>query len=512
MTSIATLDVAELVAEVARLKAELLTAQLYIEKLKENQRKALLEKYGARGESLSSLQLQLLELEPGVHRGEVEGERNQPAPAAAKPGTKSKSRPHPGRQELPAHLPRREEIVAAPREQRTCKSCGGDTAVIGYDESTRLAEIPKQYYVRVIKREKRACPCCRHSGVRTAPAPPSIVEKGLLDDSAIIGVLVRKYADHVPLYRQSEILSRDSGVEISVATLDGIVMQVGQMLIPVVEHMRREILGSGYVQADETPVPVQQGPGGGKGKHHQAYLWQYSAPGGEVVFDFRMGRGREGPARVLKDFTGILQTDGYTAYDQCGGGGVRRAACWAHARRGFVEALKLHPDDRDSEAVLRLISELFAVDAEAREQKLDHEQRRLLREERARPALAQLFTLLQDLQTRALPASALGKAVAYTLTLWERLTLFLEHPRLELSNNLAENSMRPVAVGRKNWIHVGHPAAGPRVAAIISVIESCRRLNIPVRQYLADTLPGMQRRSHRQLAELTPKAWAATHA
>ncbi len=171
-----------------------------------------------------------------------------------------------------------------------------------------------------------------------------------------------------------------------------------------------------------------------------------------------------------------------TAYDRCGGSGGRRAACWAHARRGFVEALKLHPDDRHSEAVLRLMSELFAVDAEAREQKLGHEQRRLSREERSRAALAQLFTVLQDLQTRALPANALGKAVAYTLKRWERLTLFLEHPRLELSNNLAENSMRPVAVDRKNWIHVGHPGAGPRVAAIISVIESCRRLNIPVRQ------------------------------
>lgn len=500
---------AGLIAEIERLKGELRLARLIIEKLELEKRQRLIDKYGPRSEQLSTLQLQLLELEPGVQRAEVEREAERPAPAAK--GRQPVA--HPGRRKLPAHLPREETIIAAPAAQQTCPGCGQATKVIGYEESEQLEVIPARHFVRVVKREKRACPGCRQS-VRTAPAPQRIVDKSVLGDGAIVEVLVQKYADHCPLYRQSEIMSRDSGVEVDTATLDGIVMRVGETLIPLARAMRQGILASGYVQADETPVPVQLGREPGrprKGRHHQAYLWQYGSPGGEVVFDFRMGRGRDGPAAWLKDFEGILQTDGYAAYDRCGRG-VLRAACWAHARRGFADALKLNPADADAKAVLESIAALFAVDAEARERGLSIEARHLLRQQRAPALLALLREQLHRLVQALLPGSATAKAAAYTLNLWDRLTLFVDQPRLELSNNLAENSMRPVAVGRKNWIHVGHPAAGPRVAAIVSVVESCRRLQIPLRQYLGGVLPGLALRSHRQLAPLTPTAWAAAHA
>ena len=506
MTSPASLTREELIAEVEHLRGALFTAQLRIEKLELEKRKALLAKYGAKGETLGNLQLALLELEPGVHQAEAEREANQPAPAADE--RKIRRRPAGGRGKLPAHLPREEKIVGVPAGQVNCQHCGRATEVIGYEESERLETIPARHFVLVTKREKRACPCCR-KGVATAPAPARIVDKSLLGDSTIVDVLVRKYSDHCPLYRQSGILNRDSGVEISTATLDGIVMRVGEMLIPLAALLRRQILDSGYVQADETPIAVQQRPGR-KGRHHQGYLWQYGTPGGEAVFDFRMGRSRAGPAQVLKDFDGILQTDGYAAYDQCGRR-VLRAACWAHARRGFAEALKLDAADAEAESALRMINELFAVDAEARERALGHQERHLLRQRRSGPALESLRVFLRQLQARVLPSSALGKAVAYTLNLWVPLTLFLEQPRLELSNNPAENSMRPLALGRKNWIHVGHPAAGPRVAAIISLVESCRRLCIPIRRYFADVLPGLEQRSHRQLDSLTPHAWLAAH-
>jgi transposase len=181
----------------------------------------------------------------------------------------------------------------------------------------------------------------------------------------------------------------------------------------------------------------------------------------------------------------------------------------AHARRKVFDALKLSPEDRVAAQLVARINELFAIDAEAREVGMSHEQRHLLRAERSGPLLGVMKKEMQAAQAAVLPASALGKAVNYTLSLWHKLILFLDHPVLELSNNIAENSMRPVVVGRKNWIHVGSEKAGPKVAAILTVVESCRRLKIPVREYLAVILPGLANRPVQQVSQLTPAAWAA---
>lgn len=185
------------------------------------------------------------------------------------------------------------------------------TSVIGYEESEQLDVEPAQYFVLVSKREKRACKSCEERGVMAAPLPPRIIEKSLVSDRVIIDTVVSKYADHAPLYRQSVIFLRDAGLEISRATLCGWVMRVGDLLTPVVEVMRRELLRGTYIQADETPVEVQMHDG--RGQNHQAYLWQYGTPGGAAIFEFRMGRGREGPKRFLGNFEGILQTDDYPA-------------------------------------------------------------------------------------------------------------------------------------------------------------------------------------------------------
>jgi hypothetical protein len=227
------------------------------------------------------------------------------------------------------------------------------------------------------------------------------------------------------------------------------------------------------------------------------------------VFDFRLGRGRAGPREFLGRFEGILQTDGYIAYDQVGGPQMVHVCCWAHARRKFHEAVKLSPQDKVAIGLVARIDELFAIDAEARAENLDHAARHALRQQQARPLLELLKPRIEAVGAQVLPSSALGKAVTYTLALWPKLTRFLEHPEVELSNNLAENSMRPIALGRKNWIHVGSPKAGPKVAAILSIVESCRRLKIPLRDYLAAVLPGLADVSIQRLAELTPAAWAA---
>ena len=358
-------------------------AEYKVRVLEERLRLVRIEKYGPGSEKLSDEQLELLELEPGVSSAEVQAESQReqlklPLKAARK---------HPGRQELPADLPRVEKLISCTPQQCVCGKCGKQTTVIGYETSEQLDVEPAKYFVRVTKREKRACKGCEEQGVQCAPLPARIIDKGLASDRVVIDTVVSKYADHVPLYRQSAILERETGIEMPRATLDGWVMRVGELLRPITAAMGQELLRGDYIQADETPVDVQMHDG--RGKNHQAYLWQYSRPGAAVVFDFRMGREREGPKRFLGNFEGILQSDGYGAYD-----------------------------------------------------------RQVLRLQKARPLLQQIKTAIEAARIDALPKSPLATACNYTLTLWSRLTRFLEYPVLELSNNLAENAIRPVALGR----------------------------------------------------------------
>jgi len=490
---------------IAQLKSQLQYAELRIRVLEERLRLMRIEKYGAGGEKLSHAQLELFVLEP-LGSEAIEQAQSEHAPVHRRTKRSGK---HPGRQELPANLPRFERILLCTPDQRLCKRCGKETVVIGYEESSQLDVEPAKYFVLVTKREKRACRSCEELGVASAPLPPRIIEKCLASDRIVIDTVVGKYCNHTPLHRQSMILERDLDLAISRATLDGWVLKVGELLIPMVAAMRRELISGSYIQADETPVDVQTREG--RGKNHQAYLWQYSRPGGSVVFDFRRGRGRDGPKRFLGQFEGILQTDGYAAYDQIGGPRMVHAACWSHARRQFFEAVQLNPRDPVATPIVAQMDELFAVDAEARRKTLTTAERHVRRTERAKPLLDAIRSKIEAAQSVALPASALSKACQYTLTLWKRLTRFLEYPELELSTNLAENSMRPVALGRKNWMHIGSPQAGPKVAAILSVVESCRRLKISVRDYLASILPGLADLPIRRVPELTPAPWVTQH-
>ena len=495
-----------------RLKTELEWAYLKIRVLEERLRLQRIDKYGPKSEKLSDVQLELLEREPGVNTAEVEAEsKRDPLPAevasssAVNNGGKRK---HPGRQQLPPELARVERILECTPEQCVCNRCGQETTVIGYEESEQLDVEPARYFVVVTRRQKRACRKCAE-GVTTAAVAERIVEKGLVSDRIVVDTLVAKYSDYLPLYRQSAMLERETGVTISRATMDGWVMRSGDLLMPVAAAIGRELLGGGYLQADETPVPVQMHDG--RGKNHQAYLWQYSRPGGGTVFDFRIGRGREGPKTFLGQYSGILQTDGYSAYDRTGGDAMVHAACWAHARRKFFDAVKLSPEDRVAAQFVGRIDELFAVDAEARKAGLDDAARDQLRQERSRPLLDIVRRDLEAAQRQALPSSALGKAAGYTLSLWTKLTRFLDHPVIELSNNAAENSMRPIVLGRKNWIHVGSEEAGPRVAAILSVFETCRRCHVGVRDYLSSVLPVLANTPIQQVSSMTPGAWSARH-
>jgi transposase len=487
----------------AMLQRELAWAHLKIQALQAELRRERILKYGPRSETLSDLQLKLLDAEPGVSRQEVEAEAGRtPMPDVAE----RERQPHPGRQRLPQHLPRVEKVI--PCVEPTCQVCGGETKVIGYDESEQLDVEPARYFVRVTKREKRACQCCRQGTVAMPELTPRIVDKGLASDRVVIETVVAKYCDHLPLYRQAAMLEREAGLEIGRATLDGWVMRVGELLGPVVEAMRQDLLGAAYLQADETTVPVQMHDK--RGADHQAYLWQYGKPGGETVFEFCLGRGREGPKKFLGKWEGILQTDGYQAYDNIGGPKMVHVGCWAHARRKFVDAVKVNPQDAAAVKMVTRMDALFLVDRHARQQHLGVEERLALRREHAESWAEEIRQECLALSKTALPKSALGQAAAYTLNMWTKLRRCFDYAEVELSNNLAENSMRPVALGRKNWLHVGSAQAGPKVAAIISVVESCRRLGVPVKDYLLSVLPGMNQRKLSEVARLTPAHWDTT--
>jgi transposase len=495
-------------ARIAILERELHWANFTIQKrdaqirlLEERLRQGRIQVLGPHSETLSDLQLELLaEHEPSATGEEVEAEARR-EPLLPKPARERK--PHPGRRPLPENLPRVEQVI--PCADTNCKRCGRETAVIGYDESEVLDYEPARWLVRVTKREKRACGKC--ATIAMPALEPRIVEKGLASDAVVIGTVVAKYCDHLPLYRQQAILEREAGVEISRATLDGWVMRVGELLQPVVAVMRQDLLRASYLQADETTVPVQMH--NKSGANHQAYLWQYGKPGGETVFEFQLGRGREGPRKFLGAWEGILQTDGYQAYDNIGGEKLVHVGCWAHARRKFVDAVKVNPKDGEAINMVTRMDALFVVDRHARQQQLSIEERLALRREHAALWAAEIHDQCVSLRQTALPKSALGQAVTYTLNMWPKLRRCFDYAEVELSNNLAENSMRPVALGRKNWLHVGSVQSGPKVAAILSVVESCRRLDVPLKDYLRAVLPGMAQRTLSQLAPFTPARWAA---
>lgn len=474
--------------------------------LRETLRLALIKKYGPKSEALSDNQLQLLELEPIVLPAEIDAEalRGPDGIVAEKPAAAIKSPPSHGRSPLPAHLPRTIVEVRFPAKDCICPKCSGVRKLIGYEESEQLHVVPAQYSVRVLRREKRACRNCSELGVQTAPAPERILPKGKLSDGFLIEALLAKFSEHMPVYRQCARILRDTGVEVSRQTLTDGLMVCGDLMQAISRAMAKELVSGPYIQADETPVPVQSAAV--RGRNHRGFLWQYGIPGGSVVFDFQMGRSREGPKTFLKGFEGWLQCDGYSAYDNLGPK-IRFAGCMAHARRRFFEAGQLAPLAPEPKSVLDLFARIYGVEQEARDGKLTPEARRELRQTKSLPLMQLLKARVIEIKTAALPASKLGKACTYTLNQWVRLEQFLADGILEADNNRCENGMRAIAIGRKNWLHLGDESTGPKFAAIASIIETCKRYKINVREYLNDVMPRLGSWPNDRVAELTPLAW-----
>lgn len=406
------------------------------------------------------------------------------------------------RRPIPEEIHREEVVIDVDPELRVCPDCGEDMQCIGHDVSEELEYIPALLFVVAYLLKKYACKKCQ-SGVVGARRPPRPLEKVKAGAGLLAYVLVSKYQDHLPLHRQERIFGRH-GMELSRKTLSDWVQKLAELLRPIVEAMKRKLLEAPLLQADETPVKVNNPEV--KGKTTRAYIWTYGIPDEEVVYDFTMGRSAAGP----EDFFGgayprYLQSDSYSVYTSLDEHKrTVHVGCWAHARRKYYEARAEDPEF--SKLILRAIQKLFRIEREAKSEGLADEALIECRRREALPILDVIEELITAKKPDVLPESGLGEAIAYTLNNWKALKRYVEIAEASPSNNSAERSLRGVVVGRKNWLFVGHPNAGPRAAIILSLIETCRRLGVEPYAYLKDVIAELAK-DPGHAEELTPRKW-----
>jgi transposase len=388
-------------------------------------------------------------------------------------------------------------------QEKVCPHCGKDKCEIGCEKSERYDYIPAKIVRHEIIRPKLACTCGK-AGVSIAPLPASVVAQGQPGAGLVAHVLLSKYVDHLPLYRQQQQFDR-LGVNFPRSTLGDWVTQGANWLQPLVREMKKELLGGDYVQVDETPVRVQDPDV--KGKCATGWLWVLGKSDGDVIFEFYPGRGKEYAQQLVGNFKGYLQRDGYGVYGSLArdNRGLIPVGCWAHARRKFIEAVE---DQREqAEPIINEISKLYLVERHARDECLRAEQRHQLRKETSEPVLLQLRSRIEQMQQQVLPQSPVGKAAQYCLNEWPALTRYLQDGRLEIDNNLTENAIRPSAIGKKNWLFIGHPEAGWRSAVIYSIVVSCQRRGIDVWNYLRDVLTRLPNMKQADLPSMLPANW-----
>ena len=388
-------------------------------------------------------------------------------------------------------------------EEKVCPHCGQTKCEIGCERSERFEYVPAKLIRHEIVRPKLACPCGQ-AGVSIAPLPAQVIEQGQAGAGLVAQVMLSKYDDHCPLYRQQQHFQR-LGVNFARQTLCDWVEQGAQWLEPIVREMKRELLKGDYLQVDETPVRVMDPEV--KGRCAMGYLWVAGHPEGDVIFEFHPGRGQEYARSLIGDFKGYMQRDGYGVYGALARQepGLIPVGCWSHARRKFVEALE--EGSRAATEIVTEIRTLYLLERHARDQCLDAPARLKLRQEMSAPLLAALKPKLQSILPGCLPQSPLGKAIKYALAEWEPLNRYLQDGRLEIDNNLTENAIRPSAIGKKNWLFIGHPDAGWRSAVIYSVIVSCRRRGIDPWEYVRDVLNRLPAMKQAQLPTLLPRCW-----
>jgi transposase len=400
-----------------------------------------------------------------------------------------------GRVPLPAHLPRVPEYRDPDLRLIDGLRC------IGEDTTEILEYIPAGFYVRQIIRRKYAQP--DGSGIVMAALPPLPIEKGRPGPGVLAHVITSKYCDHLPLYRLEQIFDRQ-GLNIPRSTQCNWIRDSAVLLEAIVLEMKAQILASDVIHTDDTYIPVQDK---NRTQVRKGYLWPHIDRLNNVFFDYTTARNREGPDAILSGYTGYIQADGFNGYDPLyGDGKATETGCWAHARRKFDQALETDP--LRGNQMLALIAELFVIEQKAKDDGLDADEIKALRQQFSKPIIVnKIKPLLDEWEGMVLPKSPLKKAITYALNQWDALNVYLEDGILCIDNNLAERVVKMVALGRKNWLFVGSDAGAKRAAILYSLIASCKLCKIDPFVYLRDVLDRINTHPAKRIGELVPNQW-----
>jgi transposase len=421
---------------------------------------------------------------------------------------RSHRRRHNGRRPLPADLPREIVEIEPADVDLKCKSCEQEKVKIGSDSTETLDFVPASFFIREYVRPKFACASCQE-GVVQAPLPARPIEKGRPEPGVLAHVVTSKYADHLPLYRIEQIFTRH-GIEVTRSTLSQWNGAVADLLTPIAQAIHRQILQGRWIQTDDTNVEVQDAER--DPAYHNGHMWAYRGEQDDVVYDFSEKRNRDGPAKMLAGYRGYLQADAAPAYDDiyANNPAIIEVGCWAHARRYFKEAAATAR--LEATQVLVWIKELYGIERGARERQVSEERRRELRQLHARPVLEKLHGYLLELRQEVLPKSPLGEAIGYALKQWTALNRYLECGALEIDNNGAERAIKPLVIGRKNWLFIGSVPAAHRTAVLCSLVNTCKAHQVNPFIYLRDVIERVSMHPMSRVDELTPRRWKELHA
>jgi len=413
---------------------------------------------------------------------------------------KKKRENHPGRLSLPEHLPV-EETIIEPKEDTSSMKC------VGKEITDQLELVPAKLFIKRYIRPKYIKPEDKeqetYKGI-IGDLPEFIIEKGIAGPGLLAQIMVDKYVDHLPIYRQVQRFARED-IRIPSNTINGWQDNISRQILPLFNKLRELVIGQGYLQVDETPTRVLDK--NVKGKCHKGYYWVYNSTiQNAVLFDYRKGRGREGPKEMLKDFKGYLQSDGYNAYDWFGKKkNITLLNCWAHVRRYFDKAKDY--DKKSAEYALTEIQKVYAIERFARNMKMSAKERKKLRLENSLPILNELGKWIVEKHKNELPKNPMGKALQYTIPRWDNLLAYLYDGTLEIDNNLVENAIRPNALGRKNYLFAGSHESAQRAAMFYSFFGTCRRNDINPFDWLKDILTRLPEHKANKLDELLPQNW-----
>ena len=453
--------------------------------------------FGAKSEQLDPAQLQLL------LSGLPSAAALEPRPGTIGPSdfTTRRSSPSPQRIRTPENLEVVREVIEPPLVQTAPEQWKR----IGQETSRLLDYQPGKFFWRETVRPKYVRLAQRATAPVLAPAPLRVAERCLAAPGLLAQLLISKYADHLPYYRQEQIYLQRHGVFIARQQMVQWTEQCARLLSGITRVLKEQLRQSSYVQVDETPVEYLE-PGHGQTK--QGYLWTALVPGQCVLYQWHPSRATACVEAVLgKDFSGQLQCDGYSAYPAYAKDKpqVQLAGCWAHGRRGFFEAKDQAPGVAGW--ILNQIGILYRWEEQLRAARAGPKARQAFRAAHSRTVVRRLRRALDKLQSRYLPQSALGQAIGYALNQWPQLEVFLEHGQVEIDNNLVENAIRPTAIGKKNWLFIGAEEAGERSAIVYTLLQNCRLVGVEPRAYLKDELERLPAATNQTVAELTPFNW-----